>query len=336
MKNTKKYSRRNRRRSGSVIVMVALSAVMLFGFCAMAVDYGRSVVTRNTLQRACDAAALAGVAYLPTDPTNARVAARYFAFQNGVDVPSAAITINSTNTRITVPATRQVRYFFAPVMKLISGNVAARSVAAVQQKSNFLPPNVVPIGITPSTYAANKNGNVTYIDGIRQNKSDLDIAEFVLFDLRSQNSKSPAHMQDQLQWGSTFNEVTLIGGTETTLNAANVAQAKKFEDGINSRFAAALGATYNDNGTKYSSIPAGTPRQVNLILTPEQQAVNGNNNALVLGFVPVYIEAITVSGSSMQMRVRFLPLDAMRGGEWIDATNTSADSAALRIPRLVS
>jgi hypothetical protein len=221
------------------------------------------------------------------------------------------------------------------VMKLYSGNVGTRATAAIQQRNNFLPPTVVPIGITPSTYEAYKNGDPVTIEGIRQNKQDLDFKEFVLFDLRAQNSKSPSQMQGQLQWGSTFNEITYLNGTETTLNAANNSQSKKFEDGMQSRFTAAAGSQFSDDGTKFTNIPPGSPRMMTFIVTPEQQAVNGNNNARVVGFAPVYVETMRVEGDFMSMRVRFLPPTAGGGGSYTDVSGSDSDSAPFRIERLI-
>jgi hypothetical protein len=316
--------------------MVAGGLVMLSGFCALAVDYGRSVLVKNQLQRACDAGALAGMKYLPADPAGARTAAVYYAYQNGgVVVNPTNVQLLNSNSRISVPATQNVRYFFAPVMRLASGNVGARATAAIQQRNNMLPPSVVPIGITPSTYNQYKNGDPVSIEGIRQNKQDLDFREFVLFDLRQQNSKSPSHMQNQLQWGSTFNEVTTIGSTETTLNASKSAETKFFRDGMLSRFNAASGAPWNDDGTKFTDIPAGSPRMMTFIVTPEQQAVNGNNNARVVAFAPVYVESVTVSGDYMSMRVRFLPPTAGGGGGYTDVTGSDPDAAGFRVERLV-
>jgi Flp pilus assembly protein TadG len=330
-------NRRSSRRSGSVIVLVALAMVAICGFCALTIDFGRSVMRKNQLQRATDAAALAGVQYLPGDPATAKIAARYYAYLNGINVDTSSIIVSNNNTRITVPATSNVRYFFAPVMRVLSGNVPAQSIAAVQVRTNFTTPNVVPIGITPSTYAAFKGGQVTEINGIRQNKTDLDISEFVMMDLRDGNQgKSPAQMQNQLQWGSTFSDPVTVGGVAQTLNAFNTAQAKNFREGLQTRFTAAAGAPWYDTGNRFPNIPAGSPLIMNFIMTPEQQAVNGNNNAPILGFVPVYIESFSVVGTEMKIKFRFLPLDSGGGGSYTDATSTNPEAANLRIPRLVS
>jgi len=60
----------NDRRRGAVIVWTAISAVMLLGFAALAVDLGYVRLVRNQLQNAADAAALAGASAL-LDPAQA-------------------------------------------------------------------------------------------------------------------------------------------------------------------------------------------------------------------------------------------------------------------------
>src|SRR4028118_1730189 len=88
--------KRDRKRGGSVIVIVALSTVALLGCCAFAVDYGILNADANRVQRACDAAALAGAAKFKkngtstttdvTDTANARTEAILVAQQNGVTI----------------------------------------------------------------------------------------------------------------------------------------------------------------------------------------------------------------------------------------------------------
>jgi Flp pilus assembly protein TadG len=324
------------RRGGSVIFLIAAALVALCGFCALGVDYGRSVLVRNEVQRACDAAALAGARYLPFEPNVAKQAAVYVAWQNGKAVIDPnTIQFFNNNTRIRVRATKEARYTFAPLMNILSSNIAARATAAAQQRANFPPNLVVPMGITPSTYEANKDGSPVVIEGIRQNKQYLGTNDFVLFDLRdTQTSKSNSHMENQLQWGSNFKEVTEIEKTETTLNAGGPAQVMQFAAGMQSRLTAAAGAPWYDDGTKFTDIPAGSPRLIYMIITPQDQPVNGSNNAVVQGFVPVYVQSLTVSGDTMRLVVRMLPMTTGEGGEYVDARN-NRDAEGLRIIRLI-
>jgi len=70
---------------GQILVLVALSLVVLLGFAALAIDVGYFYHTKNQLQGAADASALAGAAALvgnDTTQTNARTAAVNYAFAN--------------------------------------------------------------------------------------------------------------------------------------------------------------------------------------------------------------------------------------------------------------
>jgi Flp pilus assembly protein TadG len=324
-----------RHRRGSVTLAVSFGMVVLCGFCALGVDYGRAVLAKNQLQRACDAAALAGAKYLPKYNDSAKTAAVYYAYQNNAIVnTSSGIQITHNNSRIRVRATQNVKYLFAPVMKILNGDVTAQATAAVQQRDGIVP---APIAITPSTYETYKDGSPIVLDGIRLNKDDLGIRDFVLLDLNdSQVAASPSQMQGQLQWGSAFNESSWIGGTETTLADSITAQASHFVAGMQTRLTAAAGPPWYDDGTKFTNIPAGSPRVMIFVVTPEQEAVNGSHNAEVVGFVPVYVESMTIGKHYMQIRARMLPLSSLPGGDYRNAnSNDPLDHAPLYITRLI-
>ena len=53
---------------GQVAIVVALMLVVLLGFAALVVDVGLNWAARTQAQAAADAAALAGVIALPSDP----------------------------------------------------------------------------------------------------------------------------------------------------------------------------------------------------------------------------------------------------------------------------
>ena len=61
-------SRGRREQRGTVAIIVALSAVVLFGFAGIAIDVGRLYVNKTELQTAADACALAASAELTCDP----------------------------------------------------------------------------------------------------------------------------------------------------------------------------------------------------------------------------------------------------------------------------
>ena len=82
----------HRDQSGQTLVLFVLGLGVLLGMMAMAIDVGLYLQERRSLQNAADAAALAGVAELPDDPSVAIAKAYEWVGNNGFDSGSAVIT----------------------------------------------------------------------------------------------------------------------------------------------------------------------------------------------------------------------------------------------------
>ena len=90
----------NLRRDGEhgvVAVWVALTMVVLLGFAGWAVDFSRWNDERAHMQKAADAAALAGAVYLPDDPAGAVAAATSIAAKNGYSSGVSATILSNAN-----------------------------------------------------------------------------------------------------------------------------------------------------------------------------------------------------------------------------------------------
>jgi hypothetical protein len=118
MKESAKASRRHRRRGerGLAIVMTGLMLIPLMIFAAMGVDLAAWYARISDIQRAADAAALAGAVWMPDlgrATTEANASLRSNGFVNGVDDISITITQGSTSTsvRVTVTDNDVDRYF---------------------------------------------------------------------------------------------------------------------------------------------------------------------------------------------------------------------------------
>ena len=134
------FIRHGRREEGQAMLLAAVSMVVILGFAAFAVDIGYVAVQKTDLQNAADAAALAGVADLPSS-ANAIGTAVVYAQANGMDI----IENNKTNnrdkvvitplsaTQLQVVCTREVDYFFAGVLGFESTTVTAKAVAEQDQ-----------------------------------------------------------------------------------------------------------------------------------------------------------------------------------------------------------
>lgn len=140
-------------RRGAVIVYAAMLMVVVFGFAAFAIDVGHMAFSRDQLQTAADAAALAGAARMKEGPAAVRAAASDIASRNFVgksavavpdsqielgvyDTTSHAFTVNETSAnavRVTTKVTNSP-LFFAPVLGHKSFNSTTEAIAIINPR----------------------------------------------------------------------------------------------------------------------------------------------------------------------------------------------------------
>ena len=80
---------------GQIIVLFALSLTVLIGIMGLSIDVSYAWVNELRIQKAADAAALAGAVYLPDNPTPARDASLASAVQNGYTNNSGGVVIDA-------------------------------------------------------------------------------------------------------------------------------------------------------------------------------------------------------------------------------------------------
>ena len=113
---------------GVVAVWVALTMVVLLGFAGWAVDFSHWNDERAHMQKAADAAALAGAVYLPDDPAGAVAAAREIAAKNGYSSGvSANVLSNSNQLKVTIDTS--VKSSFAQVVGVGSASLSKHAVS---------------------------------------------------------------------------------------------------------------------------------------------------------------------------------------------------------------
>jgi hypothetical protein len=133
-----------RGESGQSLVIVALMLTMLLGFTGLVIDVGWFEVNLVRVQRAADAAALAGVVYLPGNPGGGATAAKAEATRNGYTT-DAATGVNVTaapdpgNSKVMLTSvTAPVNTFFARLFGVTN------FVATRRARAEFILP--VPMG----------------------------------------------------------------------------------------------------------------------------------------------------------------------------------------------
>src|SRR5437773_8282941 len=84
-----------REQRGQVLVIVAVMIVALLGFTGLVTDVAWYEVNLMRIQRAADAAALAGVVYLPTNVAGAQNAALQESSKNGFANGQNGVTVTA-------------------------------------------------------------------------------------------------------------------------------------------------------------------------------------------------------------------------------------------------
>jgi Mg-chelatase subunit ChlD len=113
---------------GVVAVWLAITLIVLLGFAGWAIDFAHWNDERTEMQKAADAAALAGAVYLPDDPAGAFAAARSIAAKNGFSSGVSVTTLSNANQlKVTINST--VESFFAQVVGVDSADMTKHAVS---------------------------------------------------------------------------------------------------------------------------------------------------------------------------------------------------------------
>src|SRR5882762_55905 len=125
-----------REQRGQTLVIVALMLVPLLGFTGLVTDVAWYEVNLMRIQRAADAAALAGVVYLPQNVPGAQTAAQQEAAKNGYTNGAPGVTVTATpealNNRIlSVSVAAPVRSWFARLNLGTGGDSTAAADAGM-------------------------------------------------------------------------------------------------------------------------------------------------------------------------------------------------------------
>lgn len=175
---------------GAIALIVAISIVALLGVTALSVDMGTMYAHKRSLQTAADAAALAGVQELPTNPTAAAADAASYVAANtrAADGVTTAATVSTTwaaNDTITVVATDPDKPFlFARALGLSGQYVSARSVAMVGSpityNSGVMPFGTMAINSLQSPFGYQTGTEIDLIvdDGSGGNWHYVDLTNF--------------------------------------------------------------------------------------------------------------------------------------------------------------
>ncbi len=149
--------RRGGRSDGQVLVMFVAGIPLFLGVMAIVIDIGSFWNASIHVQLAAEAAALAGVPYMPGDFTTATTVARAEAAKNGYKSPAATVTprINAeSNRRLDVSVTASFGTYFLRIFGMNSVTITRTATAEYT-----LP---VPMGSPLNVYGDNTAANGLY------------------------------------------------------------------------------------------------------------------------------------------------------------------------------
>lgn len=144
---------RQQDRRGIIVVLAAVMMIVVFGFAAFAIDVGFMVLTKDEMQNAADAAALAGAMQMNNGAAAIRAAAIDIASKNFTgkksitmtnsdieigqyDMVSKVFTVNETspNSVRATARTSNRKLFFAPVFGNKTFATSAQSIAMINPR----------------------------------------------------------------------------------------------------------------------------------------------------------------------------------------------------------
>lgn len=132
--------------SGQVAVLITIAMPILLGILALCCDLAVTYLNWESIQKAADAAVLAGANYLPNDPASAIATANTWATQNGVATSEiVSTTVAPDDMSITMTVKRNVPAYFARIFNVKSVPVQVAATAGVENVSTAT--GLVPIGV---------------------------------------------------------------------------------------------------------------------------------------------------------------------------------------------
>jgi Flp pilus assembly protein TadG len=271
------------------MVVYAAAIATLVGAIGLGTDVAIMYINWQGLQKAADAAVLAGGASLPSsDTTQAAKDVNTYLTSNGVNTATEILGAPTFGTKlvandtVSVTLKRTVQYSFARAIGLISGDVQVTATAWAQ-----------PSGSTNDAIPISLNNNVTPDTGIPITfyGDGLDTVASHWAGLNINGSLNGTNFPTAIQNG--FNGAISVGDQdplETGLQSGPVAGA--IQARIDAGMASDPTGTWNDH-------TAGDPRDVVVPLTTGNltAAPGGGSDVTITGFIHLWITGETGHGN---------------------------------------
>jgi Flp pilus assembly protein TadG len=276
---------------GQIAVLYVIALPALVGALALTIDVALLYANWTNMQRAADAAVLAGGASLPSDTTQAAADVTKYLNNNGV---KAATEISSgptfgtklvANDTVSVTLTRTVPYSFARVLGMSTATVRVTSTAWAQPAGSVN--DIVPVGLDNTTSL--NWGTSVVLFGSSSNVSAP--GNFGALDLSNSNPGASG-------WAATvtsgYNGSVSVGASVPTKPGL---MDKKASNAFQGRIDAGLAS--DPSGT-WNNHTVGDARDIVIPLV-DWSGAKGKSNVAVTGFLHVWLTSVSGNGGSLSI-----------------------------------
>ena len=297
---------------------------VLLGVIGLGADVGVLYYNWVTLQKAADAAALAGASQLTGDPATTTDSAvvstgTQYAQINGITHASDTILVSPANDdkSVSVYVSRQVPYYFLQLIGLKSGKVTAKATAGVLPTTGVC--GAAPFGLPCKQ---NCNGNGCYGQGASPGQGDATCGGAYQFN--TSNLSAGTQIELKSDWSITGVpgnwDPLAIGGSGSSTYRSNIghgeSQVLHAGDTLSTETGNIVGPTsqgFSDRGltlpnstvatvpeSPYTTLSASDPHVMVVPLVDFTAAgKNGKTNVPILDFVTLYVTGLVGNNNTI-------------------------------------
>jgi hypothetical protein len=290
MNSERRATNDERRECGAVMVIAALMLVSLLTVAALVVDAGMVYVTRVQLQKAADAAALAGAQTLAlTEATDrAETSGAEYLAANIKNTVQPSFHADLEQCRFTVSVGKTVEFFFAPIIGFTQTVVRVNATAGTNVVTKMK--NIAPFGVSEQVFVYGQQYTLKYGAGPGGSQYCGNYGALAL------GGSGVGKYRENLKFGY---QGQLAVGDRVTTEPGNMAGPT--EDGVGYRISLC------DQGCDYATqIEANCPR---VVIVPVIDVLpNGRGETTVKGFTAFFLEATVQDEATGQRDIvgRFL------------------------------
>lgn len=315
------------RRSGQILVVLAVAVLVLIGFLALVVELGRLEAAKQNISEAALAGALAAGARLPNRETGTR-AARTVCLANGADT----VTVDYPDERrVSLTCSQRMPFFFAGMWGLRSTRVRARTTVTQTAPVTSVSSVLRPLAVPASTYTRSRWLQLTLavLPRDRRALSRRGARRFVALSpggtsILTYVREFVTNMEEGYR--GTVAVGDRVESPRQSMRQAIVTAVVRDSRTERALFQQARRAPYSDRGTTYSypNYPYGDPRIVIVALGSRFGGGSSRRQVTIAGFAAFYLQSVSRDGN--RLRGRFLEYSLSPG----HATSASQTDYGLR------